>query len=341
VNARGLVTPFRIAVVGVFIIALAVVLIVTTTGAGLSAEYLLVPDRAHPLANLVSVPGSKPQDKRGGIYYVDILERKASLFDRLFPPNGATVIQQRDLTPPGVSESERFAADQLDMRLSQQVATAVALKALGYRVRIQEYGVRVELVYNTTHAFGILRPGDVITGADGKPVQSTLTLHDIVSKRKVGDVVSLTFLRKGVVHHARIKTSSDPFARGRPIIGFQPQAAITLGVPFRIKFNLGDVGGPSAGLAFALQILEERGRDVDHGYKVAATGEIGPDGSVGAIGGIQQKTIGAREAHVDVFLVPAGDNYREASKYAHGLKIIPVKTFQQALQKLATLPPKR
>jgi PDZ domain-containing protein len=340
VNLRGLVTPFRVAVVGVFITALAVVLIITTTGAGLSSEFLLVPDRAHPLAHLVSVPGAKPQDKRGGIYYVDVLERKASIFDRFFPPKGSTVIQERDLQPPGVTESERIAADQLDMRLSQQIATAVALKALGYRVQMREYGVRVQLVFSTTHAFGILRPGDVITEADGKAVRSTLDLHDIVFKRKVGQPVTLTFLRNGIAHHVSIKTSPDPLAAGRPIIGFQPQPAIKLRVPFQIKFDLGDVGGPSAGLAFALQILEERGRDVDHGYKVAATGEIAPDGSVGAIGGIQQKTIGAREAHVDVFLVPAGDNYRDARKYAHGLKILPVKTFQQALHELATLPPK-
>jgi PDZ domain-containing protein len=68
---------------------------------------------------------------------------------------------------------------------------------------------------------------------------------------------------------------------------------------------------------------------------------IEPDGSVGEIGGVKQKTIGARDAHVDVFLVPAGDNYREARKYADGLRIIPVKSFQQALRALATLPPKQ
>ena len=123
------------------------------------------------------------------------------------------------------------------------------------------------------------------------------------------------------------------------MIGFQPQPALELHVPFQIKFDLGQVGGPSAGLAFALQILEERGRDVDHGYKVAATGVIAPDGSVAPIGGVKQKVIGARQAHVDVFLVPAGDNAQEARKYAHGLRIIPVKTFQQALHALATLPP--
>ena len=340
-NVRGILTPFRVAMLGVFVTALAVVLIVTTTGAGLSSELLLVPDPAHPLAHLVSVPGAKQQqDSRGGIYYVDVLERKASLFDRLFPPDGATVIQQQELTPPGVTQTERIQADQLDMRLSQQIATAVALRALGYKVRIREHGVRVELVYSNTHAFGVLRPGDVIVRADGRSVRSIVELHDIISRQKAGDVVALAFVRNGRVHDVRIKTSRTTLTPRQVIIGFEPQPAIDFAIPFRIRFDLGDVGGPSAGLAFALQILEERGRDVDHGYKVAATGEIAPDGSVGAIGGIEQKTIGAREAHVDVFLVPAGDNYREARKYAHGLKIVPVKTFQQALRSLATLPPK-
>jgi PDZ domain-containing protein len=84
--------------------------------------------------------------------------------------------------------------------------------------------------------------------------------------------------------------------------------------------------------------MEELGRDVVHGHKVAATGEIFADGSIGAIGGIRQKTVGARAAHVDAFLVP-GDNAEEARKYAHGLRIIPVDTFPQALRALATLGP--
>lgn len=165
-------------------------------------------------------------------------------------------------------------------------------------------------------------------------------MHEILARHKVGDVVSLTFVRKGVRRTVDITTSPDPLDSTRAVIGIQPQPALALHVPFQIKFNLGNVGGPSAGLAFALQILEERGRDVDHGYKVAATGVIASDGTIGGIGGVKQKTIGAHQAHVDVFLVPAGDNYREAQKYAHGLRVIPVKTFQQALRVLATLPPK-
>jgi PDZ domain-containing protein len=108
-----------------------------------------------------------------------------------------------------------------------------------------------------------------------------------------------------------------------------------------VSIDIGRVGGPSAGLAFTLQLLQELGRDVTRGYRVAATGTISLDGSVGAIGGIEQKTIGARDAHMDVFLVPVdGDNAKDARRYAGGMRVIPVTTFQQALRALATLPRK-
>jgi PDZ domain-containing protein len=338
VSLRRVFRPVHLLVAGLVALAVAVVILLTSS----SNEYLLVPDRAHPLAQLVNVPGAKPTDQLGGIYYVDVLERKASLLERLFPGlrEGATLVQHDALTPPGVTDSQRLEADRLDMRLSQQIASAVALRALGYDVRITENGVRVALVYGQTHAAGKLRPDDVIIAADHKRVRSTLDLHEIIARRKVGDVVPVTFLRNGVKHTVDITTSADPFDDTRAVIGFQPQPSLDLHVPFQIKFDLGDVGGPSAGLAFALEILEERGRDVDHGYKVAATGVIAPDGTIGPIGGVKQKVIGARQAHVDVFLVPAGDNYREARKYAHGLRIVPVKSFQQALRALATLPRK-
>ena len=104
-----------------------------------------------------------------------------------------------------------------------------------------------------------------------------------------------------------------------------------------MSIDAGNVGGPSAGLAFALEVMEKLGRDVDHGHRIAATGEIFPDGSIGPIGGIKQKVIGAREAGVDAFLVPAGENARDARKDAGGLRIIAVYNFQQALHALATL----
>ena len=107
-----------------------------------------------------------------------------------------------------------------------------------------------------------------------------------------------------------------------------------------MQIDAGNVGGPSAGLAFALEVMEELGHRIDRGNRIAATGQIELDGTVSPIGGVKQKTFGAREAKADVFLVPAGDNAREARKYAHGLRIIAVKSFPQALRALATLPQK-
>ena len=78
------------------------------------------------------------------------------------------------------------------------------------------------------------------------------------------------------------------------------------------------------------------GRDVTHGCKIAATGELALDGTVLSVGGLQQKTIGARKTGVDVFLVPAGDNAAEAQHYAEDLQIVPVESFQQALRALTT-----
>jgi len=87
--------------------------------------------------------------------------------------------------------------------------------------------------------------------------------------------------------------------------------------------------------------IPELGRDVTHGHKIAATGELAPNGAVEPIGGVKQKAIGVRRAKVDVFLVPAGDNVKEARKYAGPVRVIPVESFRQALRALATLPPKR
>jgi PDZ domain-containing protein len=95
------------------------------------------------------------------------------------------------------------------------------------------------------------------------------------------------------------------------------------------------VGGPSAGLPFALEIARQLGRDVTHGCRIAATGALSLDGTVIPIGGIKQKTIGARRADVDFFLVP-GENAAGALDNAGDLPIIPVESFQQALRRLTT-----
>jgi PDZ domain-containing protein len=339
VLARAL-TPFRLlAAAAIVIVAAAAFFLVHRTD-----EYLEIPDEAHPLAGLVSVPGPNNEQDGGGIYYVDVLVKRATLVESLVPafrPEGADIIQREQLVQPGISDRERIKLELADMKLSQVVASTVALRSLGYKVPVRLGGLRVVAVTSDSHAVGLLKPGDVIVAADGKVVRSRADLRAVLAGHGVGEVVRLGIRRGGARQTVAIQTTSDASEPKRPIIGVLPIQAFNVHFPFNIRFDLGDVGGPSAGLAFALELLEQRGRDVDHGYKVAATGEIQLDGTVTRIGGVKQKTIGARQAHVDVFLVPKdGDNAREAKRHARGLRIIPVESFQQALRALATLPPK-
>ena len=122
------------------------------------------------------------------------------------------------------------------------------------------------------------------------------------------------------------------------MLGVIVSQAADIRLPVDVEIDTGGVGGPSAGLAFALDLLEELGRDVDGGRKIAVTGTLELDGSVGAVGGIKQKTIGVERADIDLFVVPAGENAAEARRHADGIRIVPVTTFQQALRTLATLP---
>ncbi len=331
-------SPFRLASAGlVLLVATAVILI--TRG---SDQYIEIPDNPHPLANLVQVPDAKPQDDGGGIYYVDILLRRASLFESLVSvvrPEGSDLIDRTQLLEPGISDQERVKLDLATMKISQEVASVIALRQLGYQVPIHPGGVRVVAVTSGSHAAGVVQPGDVIVAANGKPVRTRTDLAAVAARLKPGDTVKIVVRRGGKKLTFSIRTIADSQNPKRAIIGVLPIQALNVQLPFPIKFNLRRVGGPSAGLAFALELLEKKGRDVDHGYRIAATGEIQLDGSVTSIGGIKQKTIGVRNSNIDVFLVPIdGDNARDAKRYAHGLRIIPVKSFQQALQALATLP---
>ena len=307
-----------------------------------SDKYLQVPDEPHALAGLVDAPGEEAPPDGGGIYYVDVLQKRASLLESLVPafrPDGSDLVD-RDLEP-GISNELRFKLALAEMKLSQVTASTVALRALGYKLPLRLGGVRVVAVTSDSHARGVLKPGDVVVAADGKRVRDRLDLQRILARHRVGDVVQITIRRKGARRAFAIRTTSDETDPQRPLIGFLPIQALDVRLPFRIRFTLGEVGGPSAGLAFALELLEQRGRDVDRGYKIAATGELQLDGTVTRIGGIKQKTIGARDADIDVFLVPVdGDNARDARRYADGLRIIPVENFQQALRALATLPQK-
>jgi PDZ domain-containing protein len=329
-------TPARLALAGLVLLAVVALILWIAP----SDSYIFLPDRAHPVAPLVSVPGGKEPHDGGGIYFVDVFVRKASWFERLFPGihEGSTIVPASVVRPPGVSETARRKEDLRAMSRSQEVAAAVALRALGYKVSARATGVLVQDVARDAPAAGKLEPTDVIVTVDGRRVRTPRALRALLAARPAGTRFRIGVLRGGAVEEVTVRTVADPRRGGNPILGIFVGQAAQVRLPLNVKIDAGEVGGPSAGLAFALDILEELGRDVDRGHRIAATGEIDFDGTVEPIGGIRQKTIGVRKAGIHVFLVPAGDNAAEARRYADGLRIVPVKNFQQALRALATMP---
>jgi Lon-like protease len=307
-----------------------------------SNDYLLLPDRAHPVAPLVRVQGAHTPPGPGGIYFVDVIERRASMLESWFPfiRSGSTLVPANAIVPCGASDAAVRRADLRQMSISKRVAAAVALRRVGFHVVAHPSGVIVDYVECNSHALGKLEPADVIVSANGTPTLTIDALHAGLANVHPGRVVTLGVRRAASSFVVKVRTVADPQDTRRAIVGFFPDQAANILLPRRVQIDSGNVGGPSAGLAFALEVLEKLGRNVDHGYRVAATGTIAFDGTVGSIGGVKQKTLGARRARADVFLVPVGDNTVEARRYAHGLRIIAVKSFPQALHALATLPPK-
>lgn len=305
-----------------------------------SGDYLLLPDEAHPVAPLVTVEAPKRGGGKQGIYFVDLLQRKATLLESLVSgtrPDGATLVPEERVNPHGIAESVRKQADLGQMARSQEIAAAVALEELGYDVDIEENGAFVASVFSDLPALGKVVPGEVIVAVDGKPVRSPIDLQRLISRRPPGTGITLT-LRSSDQKRRRVRltTAANPTDARRSVIGVLVEPAADIRLPLDVSIDTGNIGGPSAGLAFALSVMEKLGRDVDGGRRVAATGELSLDGSVHRVGGIKQKTLGARLADVDVFLVPA-ENAAEARAHAAGLRIVPVRSVEQALGALSRL----
>ena len=307
-----------------------------------SNEYVFLPDPPHNADELVEVPGEKTTPEKGGIYMVDIVVRKATLLEwllgKLHAPQlheGASLVPGEEVNPAGVSDAQQRRQSLNEMSQSQLIAAAVALRYLGHKVDAKPDGAQVTLVYPNSPADGKLQIGDVIVGANGKKVATTGDLRTAMAPIKPGQEVTFVVRRSGRREEVRLGTRPDSQDPQRAVVGVLIEQSADIDLPVKVRINAGSIGGPSAGLAFALDIVDESGDDLDHGRKVVVTGALDLNGRVEPIGGIKQKTIAARDAHAALFLVPDG-NAADARRYADGMKVVPVSSFREALSALAT-----
>jgi len=325
-------SPGRIAATGALLLVVAALALWIAPADGYELQLV---DPAHPVAPLVHISGKRPHPGNGTIYFVDVRQRPARLIERLVPwirASGSSLVR----SPPISSTLDRRLG-QVEMSDSQKIAPFVALKLLGYHVSERSAGVNVLQVEKGADAARVLRPNDVIVAVDGRKIRTIAELHAVLGGKHPGDRLKISYRRGHALREASVTTTAATGEPKRAILGIFASDNLSVRLPVRITIDSQGVGGPSAGLAFALDILQEFGREVAHGHKIAATGELTLNGQVLPIGGVKQKTLGARRADVDAFLVPTGDNAREARRYADGLRIIPVENLQQALRALTTL----
>ncbi|HEU4676504.1 MAG TPA: PDZ domain-containing protein [Motilibacteraceae bacterium] len=287
---------------------------------------------------LISISGRQTYPTQGALDLVTVLVRGTpshtlGLLDALkgwLDPHDA-VVPEEEIYPPGQTTQEVQQENAKDMSDSQRNASVAALRALGIPVPVT---VTVAQVEKGGPSDGALQTGDVVTRVDGTAVTSSDQLRRLVTEHRPGDTVPLVVRRDGTERTVKVTLgSSSDGGPKRAVIGVLPKDSYDL--PFTVDISLDDVGGPSAGMMFALGIIDKLTPGALNGGKhVAGTGTIDPAGTVGPIGGIPQKMVGARDAGAVLFLAPA-ENCREAvANKPDGLQLAKVSTIQDALHAL-------
>ncbi|MFD4135826.1 PDZ domain-containing protein [Streptomyces goshikiensis] len=252
------------------------------------------------------------------------------------------VVPHDNLYPNGKTDKESTQENAEEFSQSQESAKVAALKQIGIPVSAR---VVVSSVVKASPSEGKLHAGDVIQAVDGTPVKEPGDVAKLVTKHKAGEPVEFTIVPAAEAAEAERAhrepgsptkitiTSGKAEGDGHAIVGIRAGTDHTF--PFTVDIKLADVGGPSAGLMFALGIVDKlTPEDLTGGKFIAGTGTIDDEGKVGPIGGIQMKTIGARQAGARYFLTPAENCASAAAHVPDGLTLVKVSTIDDATKAL-------
>ncbi len=241
------------------------------------------------------------------------------------------VVPAEEIFTPGQTQQQVAQQDTAQMVNSQQSATAAALCQLRIPYKTVD---TIQATEKGLPAYGVLHAGDVITAVNGVPLTCRADAGVLIRRGKPGTPVVLTILRKGQTRSVRLVTAN---VSGQAVVGVEVAESFVF--PFSVKISLGeDIGGPSAGMMFALGIIDKlTPANLTGGKFIAGTGEIEANGTVDPIGGIQQKMVGARAAGATVFLTPAANCADTAGAVPAGLRLIKVSTLSGAISALQAL----
>lgn len=302
----------------------------------------LAPGSARSTGPLVSVDGTDVYPAEGELLFltvgvdghVTLLEAAAAWVD----PD-AEVLPREAVFGEGVTEEQNRELNAIAMVGSKQTAVVVALTRLGFELSPTGTGAVILSTQPDTPAAAALEVGDTVVAVDGQPVRTYDDLTPTVSNRAPGEQVTLTVESAGGVTREEVVTlAARPDDPSRGFLGVTGDTrAFDPGLPFAVDIDSGRVGGPSAGLAFTLAVLDVlTPGELTGGRAVAVTGTINEDGTVGEVGGVVQKAAAAAEAGAEVLIVPMGE-FEAARDNSHGMEVVGVETLDDALRALESL----
>lgn len=245
----------------------------------------------------------------------------------------SAVLPMELLFPAGTTRTESTNAARIQMENSQQEAVAAALTNQGIDF---ESEVVVAEATKGYPADGLVEPDDIVVSADGVDIHNVSELRDVIAQVGIGHEVDLVLRRDGELVTVAVGVVASKQDGETPVIGILCGGAYVF--PFSVDISLADVGGSSAGMMFALAIIDTiTPGSLNGGENVAGTGEISADGTVGPIGGIVQKAYGARGSGADWMLVPVDNCADLVGRVPDGLRDISVATLDDALAALEAI----
>lgn len=307
--------------------------------------YVISPGSARQVDDLikVSAPGQAHPPKGKVLLTTVSLGPVRNVYDAIggWLDPAVDVVPEREILGP-VTDPKQYNQQNIQaMSDSKEVAEYVAFKKLGYQVAVHGDGALVVGVVPGTGAAAALEPGDVIVSADGAPVRLAEDLVASIKKKKPGDRIHLQVRRasdpKGAPREVDVTLSAR--RDGTPLLGITQQTwRQRFDFPFKVDIDSGQIGGPSAGLAFTLAVLDVlTPGEMTGGVPIAATGTIEPDGSVGPVGGVAQKTIAVERSGAKLFLVPSEEYAIAHARAGRRLRVERCDSIDDALRILATL----
>lgn len=350
---------WRVAAIVFFFAALATVVV---TGKISANEYAISPGVAKPVSTLLHLPSTKSHPIDGKILYTDVYLTSLSILNSWIDHfrSHVSIVSQQTLLSTDTSANELVVQGYVEMHLAQIAAIEAALGQLGLNVHELTHGALVEAVTPHGPSGKHLVIGEVITQLNGGKISGVCGLVGALNATHPGQVVTLGVSKTTINAKAELvkgKEKIEHVTLGRRPKNLSPATSsgctsgvatssgylgvaltndVSLTTPFPLHIDTTNVGGPSAGLAMALGIIESLTTGKLSGDKViAATGTIAPTGAVGPVGGVEQKAVAVSKAKANVFFVPAGEVATARRGASPTLRIVGVKSISQVLSYLA------